>query len=234
VLVPLRDHTYDLDALAGAVTPRTKLVYVCMPNNPTGTTNTAAELAAFVERMPGHVVTVVDQAYFEYIDRPDYPDAVEEHVKRGRNVVVLRTFSKIYGLAGLRVGYAVGPAEVCAAMAKVRRPFDVVTTAQVAALASLGDEDELARRRAVNARGLERLGALLRARGFATVPSVANFVFADAGRDARELFEELLREGVIVRPATGFGAPTAIRVSVGTDEELDALAGALDRVLARA
>src|SRR5262245_2579821 len=121
-LVPLRELRYDLEALLEAVTPRTKLVYVCHPNNPTGTTSTVDELDAFFERVPDHVLTVVDQAYFEYIDRPDYPDAVERYLKAGRRVVVLRTFSKIYGLAGLRVGYAVGPRGCLAAMAKVRRP----------------------------------------------------------------------------------------------------------------
>src|SRR5206468_1545390 len=129
------------------------LVYICEPNNPTGTMNTIDELDAFFAQVPQHVVTVVDQAYFEYIDRPDYPDAVERYFKAGRRVVVLRTFSKIYGLAGLRIGYAVGPSDVCAGLAKVRRPFDVTTPAQIAALASFGDPDELGRRRAVNAEG---------------------------------------------------------------------------------
>src|SRR5205085_3961705 len=134
VTVPLHEHRYDLDALAAAVTPRTKLVYVCHPNNPTGTMNTRDELDRFFERVPEHVLTVVDQAYFEYIDRPDYPDAVERYLRAGRRIVVLRTFSKIYGLAGLRIGYAVGPAAVCEALTKVRRPFDLTAPAQVAAV----------------------------------------------------------------------------------------------------
>ena len=152
--VELAEHRYDLDALLDAVTPRTKLVYICHPNNPTGTMNTTDELDRYFERVPEHVLTVVDQAYFEYIDDPDYPDAVERYLKAGRQVAVLRTFSKIYGLAGLRVGYAVAPASVCAAMAKVRRPFDITSPAQIAALASIGEDAELARRRAVNAEGL--------------------------------------------------------------------------------
>ena len=167
------------------------------------------------------MLVVVDQAYFEYVDRPDYPDAVEEYFKRGRNVVVLRTFSKIYGLAGLRVGYAVGPREVCAAMAKVRRPFDVSTTAQVAALASLADTAEIARRRALNAEGrADARCARSSEHGLTPAPgAVGNFVYVDLGEDAGPLYERLLREGVIVRPLHGFGAPTAIRVSVGTPEE---------------
>jgi histidinol-phosphate aminotransferase len=131
--VPLRDHTYDLDGLLAAIGPRTKLVYVCHPNNPTGTGNPRAELLSFFERVPGHVLTVLDQAYFEYIDDPDYADGIEEVFKEGRRVVVLRTFSKIYGLAGLRVGYGVAPEDVVVATSKVRRAFDVTATAQAAA-----------------------------------------------------------------------------------------------------
>jgi histidinol-phosphate aminotransferase len=233
-LVPLVDHRYDLGALLGAVTPRTKLVYICHPNNPTGTMNTTDELDAYFEQVPEHVLTVVDQAYFEYIERSDYPDAVARYLKDGRRVVVLRTFSKIYGLAGLRVGYAVGPSGVCAALAKVRRPFDLTTPAQVAAVASVDDEAEIARRRAVNTEGLARLGSLLRDHGLDPVPSVGNFLYVETGHDAGELFERLLREGIIVRPLAGFGSPTAIRISVGTPEELDVLGAALGHVLQRA
>jgi histidinol-phosphate aminotransferase len=229
--VPLVDHRYDLDAILAAVTPRTKLVYICHPNNPTGTMNTTAELDAYFARVPEHVLTVVDQAYFEYIDRPDYPDAVERYLKNARRIAVLRTFSKIYGLAGQRVGYAVAPRSVCAAMTKVRRPFDVTTPAQAAATASIGDDAEVARRRDVNTEGLARLESILREHGLDPVPSVGNFMFADSGEDANRLFERLLREGVIVRPCGGFGSATAIRVSVGTPEELDFFAKALSRVL---
>src|SRR5262249_33171873 len=149
-----------------------------------------------------------------YIDRPGYDDAIERYLKEGRRVAVLRTFSKIYGLSGLRAGYAVAEPDVCAAMAKVRRPFDVTTPAQVAALASLDDDGELARRRRVNTEGLARLDSILRDAGMSPVPSAGNFVYADTGADATALYERLLREGVIVRPLAGFGAPTAIRVSV--------------------
>jgi histidinol-phosphate aminotransferase len=233
-LVPLADYRYDLDALLEAVTPRTKLVYICHPNNPTGTMNTADELDAYFEQVPDHVLTVVDQAYFEYIERADYPDAVERYLKHGRRVVVLRTFSKIYGLAGLRVGYAVGPSSVCASLAKVRRPFDLTTPAQVAAVASIDDAAEIERRRAVNTEGLARLASLLHEHGLEPVPSVGNFVYVETGSDAGELFDRLLQEGIIVRPLSGFGSPTAIRISVGTPDELDVLAEALGRVLQRA
>jgi histidinol-phosphate aminotransferase len=230
--VPLREHTYDLDALGAAIGPRTKLVYVCHPNNPTGTMNTKDELDAFVAQVPEHVLTVVDQAYFEYIDRPDYPDAVETYFRGGRRVLVLRTFSKIYGLAGLRVGYAVGPADVCAAMGKVRRPFDITTSAQVAAVASMDDDAEIARRRALNAKGLARLTEIVRANGLEPVPgAVGNFLYVELEESAAVLFERFLREGVIVRPLGEFGAPNAIRISVGTADENEFFGRALAVVM---
>jgi len=229
--VPLRDHTYDLDALAAAISPRTKLVYVCHPNNPTGTANGRAELLSFVESLPGHVLTVVDQAYFEYVDDPEYVDAVAELFKEGRRVVVLRTFSKIYGLAGLRVGYGIAPADVVKATSKVRRAFDVDAVAQAAARASIGDEDELARRRALNAEGRAALGETLCAHGLEPAgPALGNFLYADVG-DGAAMFDRLLRRGVIVRPLAGFGAPEAIRVTVGTPEENAFFAAALGHVL---
>jgi histidinol-phosphate aminotransferase len=229
--VPLRDYRYDLEAMAEAIGPRTKIVYVCMPNNPTGTTNTREELGAFLERIPADVLPVVDQAYFEYVSHPDYPDVVDDHFRHGGRLVVLRTFSKIFGLAGLRVGYAIGPRDVCEGMAKVRRPFDVTTTAQAAALASLGDPAEVERRRLLNGVGVADLDRILRKHGFDPVSgAVGNFVFVDLGEDAAPLFERLLNEGVIVRPLAGFGAPTAIRISVGAPDELEFLDAALGRI----
>jgi histidinol-phosphate aminotransferase len=231
--VPLLEGRYDLDAMLEAIRPRTKIAYLCHPNNPTGTMNTRAELDAWFDRVPDHVVTVIDQAYLEYVDDPEYPDGIEEYVKAGRRALVLRTFSKIYGLAGLRVGYGVGPAELITGIGKVRRAFDVTTPAQEAALASLDDSGELARRRAENIANRPAVEHALRAQGLEPVgPAVGNFVFAEVGADARPLFEALLREGVIVRPAGGFGAPGAIRVSVGTAEENAIFADALGRVIA--
>jgi histidinol-phosphate aminotransferase len=232
--VPLRDYRYDLEAMLEAVGPRTKIVYVCHPNNPTGTMNTRAELDAYFRDVPDHVLTVLDQAYFEYIDDADYPDAVEEYLKAGLRVAVLRTFSKIYGLAGLRVGYVLAPPEVVTAIAKVRRAFDITTPAQVAALASLEAPEELERRRLANAGERPVLEQALRDHGLEPAgPAVANFLYAEVGEDARPLFEELLREGAIVRPLHGFGAPGAIRVTVGTAEENRFFADALGRVRGR-
>jgi histidinol-phosphate aminotransferase len=229
--VPLRDHRYDLDAMLEAIGPRTKIVYICHPNNPTGTMNSRRELDDYFERVPEHVLTVLDQAYLEYIEDPGYPDGIAEYVTTGRRVIVLRTFSKIYGLAGLRVGYAVGPASVVTALGKVRRAFDITTPAQEAALASLDDPAELERRRAANAEQRPELERILREHGLQPAgPAVANFLYVDVGQDSRPLFEQLLREGVIVRPTHGFGGPTAIRVTVGTEEENAFLADALARV----
>lgn len=228
VRVPLRDDHVDLDAMLEAIGPRTKLVYIATPNNPTGTMTGRAELDAYFERVPEHVLTVLDQAYLEYIDHPDYPDGIAEYAKAGRRVIVLRTFSKIYGLAGLRVGYGIGPADVVAAIGKVRRAFDVSSPAQAAALASLDGIAELERRRALTAEGRIVLEATLREHGLRPAgPAVANFLFAEVGEDAPRLYEALLHQGAIVRPMGGFGAPTALRITVGTPEENDFFAAAL-------
>jgi histidinol-phosphate aminotransferase len=230
--VPLRDDRYDLGAMLAAITRRTKIVYICNPNNPTGTMVGRGEIDAYFDRVPDHVLTVLDEAYFEYVEDPDYPDGIEEYVKRGRLAVVLRTFSKIYGLAGLRVGYGIGPTEVVTAIRKVQNAFDVTQPAQDAALVSIGEEAEIARRRRLNAESLETLGSGLAALGLRVAgPPVGNFVYAEVGEDSRPVFEALLRKGVIVRPLHGFGAPGAIRVSVGTPEECAVCLDALRRVL---
>ena len=234
VKVPLRDDRYDLDAMLDAIGPRTNIVYVCHPNNPTGTMNTRAELDAFLDAVPEHVLVVIDQAYREYVDDPEYPDAIEEYFKAGRSVAVLRTFSKIFGLAGLRVGYMVAPEQVVTAVNKVKRAFDVSSAAQSAALASLDDPAELERRRGVNATAMVELEGVLRGAGYEpAAPAVANFLYVDTGSDSRPLFEALLAEGVIVRPLHGFGAPTAIRVTSGTPDENRFFADALASVSAR-
>ena len=231
--VSLIDDHYDLDAMLDAIGPRTKLVYVATPNNPTGTMTTRAQLDAYFERVPEHVLTVLDQAYYEYVERPDYPDGVAEYANAGRRVLVLRTFSKIYGLAGLRVGYGIGPADVIEAIGKTRRAFDVNTQAQVAALASIEGQDELALRRRVTHEGREVLERTLREHGLGSAgPAVANFLFTEVGDDALPLFEALLRQGAIVRPMGAFGAPGALRITVGTPDENAFFAEALASVRA--
>jgi len=228
VRIPLRDGRVDTEAMLAAVTERTKLAFLPTVNNPTGTLTPRDEVLGFLDRVPEHVLTVVDEAYFEYVDDPELPDAIEEAAKRGRHVLALRTFSKIYGLAGLRIGYGVGPAPLIEAIHKVRRAFDVTTPAQEAALASLDAPAELARRRAANRESMTALRAVLRARGFEPIgPAVGNFLFVDVGTDAASLDDALLRRGVIVRPMGAFGAPTALRITAGTPEEIAFLEQAL-------
>lgn len=232
VLVPLRDHRYDLEAIVDAIGPRTKIVYICHPNNPTGTSNGRAELDRYFGAVPGHVLTVIDQAYFEYIADPEYADAVETYYKAGCNVVVVRTFSKIYGLAGLRIGYGVGPEALVREMGKVRRAFDMATTSQEAALASMGDDAEVERRRRANAAAMAALRAVLARHGLSPVePAVANFLYAETGDGTAALVGGLLREGVIIRPLAGFGAPEAVRITAGTEEDHAALDRALSAVV---
>jgi len=182
VRVSLRDDRFDLEGLLSAVTPRTKLVFVAAPNNPTGTTTNRAELEAYFDDVPPHVLTILDQAYFEYVQDEDYPDAIEEFAKEGRNVLVLRTFSKIFGLAGLRVGYGIGPADVVTAIGKVRRAFDVGSSGQEAALASLGEPDEIARRRSANREAMASLQRVLRGHGLEPAgPGVTNLLVGRGG-----------------------------------------------------
>jgi histidinol-phosphate aminotransferase len=194
---------------------------------------TRNELRRFLEAVPPHVLTVVDEAYIEYVDDPAFPDAIEDAKARGVRVLALRTFSKIYGLAAFRIGYGVGPAEVVAAIRKVQRAFDVTTPAQVAALASLDGAAEIARRRAVNRESMAELERVLRGRDFEPIGrAAANFVFVDVGTDAASLDDALLRRGVIVRPMGSFGAPTALRITAGTLDEIAFLDEQLASVLA--
>jgi histidinol-phosphate aminotransferase len=230
VRVPLKDERIDLEALLGAITPRTKLVFVAAPNNPTGTTSTRGELDAYFERVPPHVLTVLDQAYFEYLEDRDYPNGIAEYFGRGHRVLVLRTFSKIFGLAGTRVGYGVGPEDVITAIGKVRRAFDVTSVGQEAALASLGEQAEIARRREANRVSMTELASVLAVNGLEPAgPAVANFVFVRVG-DADAAHEALLRRGVIVRPMRSFGAADALRITAGTLDEVAFLGEALAAV----
>ncbi len=224
VRVPLAaGEVHDLDAMLAAVTPRTKLIFICNPNNPTGTIVKRAEFEAFVASVPEHVLVVVDEAYFEYVDDPDYPDTLALF-NGERPIVVLRTFSKIYSLAGLRVGYGVAPEPVVTAVNKVREPFNVNTVAQVAAYYSLQDVAEVEDRRRANAAERARLCEAFDSLGVEWCPSHANFVYIHATR-SQELFESLLRHGVIVRD---FGTAPALRVGIGTSSDTDATIAAFE------
>lgn len=225
--VPLKNWTHDLAAMAAAITPRTKLVYVCTPNNPTGTANSAAELLAFIQSLPAHVICVVDEAYAEYVtNAPDLRGLIAE----GRHLICLRTFSKVYGLASLRVGYGYGSAELCALLNRVRQPFNVNAIAQAAAIAALDDVDFALRCARENRVGLDQLEAGCRELSLEFVPSVANFMLIKVGNGAR-IFELLQARGVIVRPVKSYGLPEWIRVTVGTREQNERLLRELARAI---
>ena len=224
VEVTLVDHRHDLDALARAITPSTKLVFLPSPNNPTGTANTADEIFAFVRGLPEHVVFVFDEAYAEFLDNP--PD-LRPLIAEGRKVIGLRTFSKIYGLASLRVGYGYASAELAGLLNRVRQPFNVNAIGQAAAAAALDDVDFVARARAVNTAGLRQLEAGFSARGLAWVPSEANFLLVKVGDGAR-VFAELQGRGVIVRPMKAYGMPEWLRITVGTEAQNIRFLHALD------
>lgn len=228
--IPVRDERLDLAAMAAVVGPRTKLVFLCNPNNPTGTTVSSGEVKAFMASLPEEVVVVFDQAYEEYVDDPGYGSGLG-YVREGRRVIVLRTFSKIFGLAGLRVGYGIGPAELIRLVERAREPFNVNQAAQIAATAALEDEEFLARSRELNRVERDRLIRELGVRGLKVVPSQANFIFADAGIDSVRLFRALLPLGVIIRSGEIFNRPTHLRVTVGTAEQNDRFLAALDTVL---
>jgi len=227
--VKLREDVHDLEAMAAAVTPKTRVMFVTNPNNPTGTYVTRSAMERFLRAVPEDVVVVVDEAYFEYADAPDYPNCLELRKLRER-LVVCRTFSKIYGLASLRVGYAVAPPELVDYMNRVRAPFNVSTIGQVAALAALSDTEHVERSRSENRVERARISEELAKLGMHVVPSQANFVYIDTKRQARPLYDALLRKGVIVRP---FGAlPTNLRITVGTKSENDRFLTAFREVLA--
>ncbi|NIT37011.1 MAG: histidinol-phosphate transaminase [candidate division Zixibacteria bacterium] len=227
---PLRNYKFDLPAMADAVDERTKVVLIANPNNPTGTIVTRAEVDAFLERMPDTVLVVLDEAYYDFVTAKDYPGGLD-YVKAGRPVMAMRSFSKNYGLAGLRLGWGAADAELVAAMHRIRQPFNANRLAQVAGVAALADDEHLARSREMVAAGREQFYRGLDKLGVKYVPSEANFVLVDLEREARPVFEALMKLGVVVRPMAGWGLPNALRVSVGKAEENDAFLRALAKVL---
>ena len=228
-LVPMRDWTHDLEAMARAIDSRTRLVFVANPNNPTGTWNRRAEVEALVAALPAGCLLVLDEAYFEYADDPDYPDGVAL-VKRGAPVVVTRTFSKVYGLGGLRAGYAVAAPEVLEAVLVIREAFGTNSVAQAAAAAALEDLDHVGRSIEMNRVEKARVADELRRRGYTVLPSLANFLTYDTRAEGREVFRRLLAKGVIVRPLDPYDMRSFLRVSIGTPGENAAFLAALDAV----
>jgi histidinol-phosphate aminotransferase len=227
VEVPLVNHTHDLAALAAAVTPKTKLIFVPSPNNPMGTANTEAELLAFARSLPPHVVFAFDEAYAEFLESP--PD-LRPLMREGRKVVCLRTFSKIYGLASLRVGYGYTSPEMAALLNRVRQPFNVNAIGQAAAMAALDDREFVTKCVNENRKGLVQLEAGFRALGLEIVPSVANFLLVKVGEGAA-VFVELQKRGVIVRPMRAYGMPEWLRVTVGTPAQNERLLATLADIL---
>ncbi len=229
VEVPLVNHRHDLDALLRAITPRTRLVFLPSPNNPTGTANTEDEILRFARALPAHVVLVYDEAYAEYLDNP--PD-LRPLIAEGRPVLCLRTFSKIFGLAALRVGYGYATVEFAALLNRVRQPFNVNAIGQAAALAALDDTAFADRARTENAAGLTQLAEGFRRLGLEYVPSVANFILVKVG-DGAKTFDALQRRGLIVRPVKSYGLPEWLRITVGTAAQNERLLTTLATVLGR-
>ena len=214
VQVPLKDYAHDLEAMADAVTPRTKMVFVANPNNPTGTFNRRDEVDRMMNRIPDGVLMVLDEAYCEYVTDPEYADSFK-HFGQGRDILILRTFSKIYGLAGLRIGYGIAGREIIAQMNKLRPPFNTNTIAQKAALAALKDEGHINSTKGLNEQGKKYLYKELDSLGLEYVPTAANFIYMPLKQDSNILYNKLLREGVIIRPM----GPREIRVTIGLPEE---------------
>ncbi|MFO7603331.1 MAG: histidinol-phosphate transaminase [Gammaproteobacteria bacterium] len=235
VVSAARNWGHDLPAMRAAVTERTRLVFIANPNNPTGTWLPGTELEAFIRDLPAHVIVVVDEAYFEYARAPQlkaegYPNSLD-WLERYPNLVVSRTFSKVYGLAGLRIGYGVSHPQLAELLNRVRPPFNVNALALEAAVAALEDTQHLQRSLAVNSQGMVQLTTGLGALGLDYIPSVGNFVAVDMGRDAAPIYEALLHEGVIVRPLANYQMPQHLRVTIGSESQNARVLAALQKVL---
>jgi histidinol-phosphate aminotransferase len=239
IQIPMRDNTFDLDAIAAAVDHNTRIIYLSNPNNPTGTIVKAHESDNFLQRLPSHVVVILDEAYHDFAKHfaqlrgVDYSHALD-YVKQGRKVVVLRTFSKAHGLAGVRIGYGIGPAEFMSYLARMRTTFSVSSAAQAAALAALNDEMHIEKTLRNNAEQTQVLTEGLAQLGFRIVPTWANFLYCELREDASAIAKQLQAEGVIIRPLGAWGAPTAIRITIGTPEQNQIFLKAFKKVIERA
>lgn len=230
--INLNNYTYDLKAMADVCSQKTKIIWVCNPNNPTGTMNTGKEMDYLVSKVSPNTIIVIDEAYGEYVESGEYPDSLS-YVKSNKNVIVLRTFSKIYGLAGLRVGYGIAKADLIKYLSLVRLPFSVNRLAQIAAVVSLADTFHVENSRKNNSEGKAFLYSELQKLGISFLKTEANFIFINLNDDADMIFMELMRRGVIVRPLSSFGLPGAIRVTIGTPEQNRKLIKALSEVIKR-
>ena len=213
VQVPLKNYAHDLSAMAAAITPKTKIVFIANPNNPTGTFNRKDELDMLMEKVTDEILVVMDEAYYEYVSAPDYADSMK-HFRTGKNILILRTFSKIYGLAGLRMGYGIAKKDLLIDMNRLREPFNTNSLAQKAALAALRDREHVANSRRINEEGKKYLYQELASLGISAVPTEANFIYIPI-EDSMAVYNNLLRKGVIIRPM----GPKAVRVTIGLPDE---------------
>ncbi len=228
--VPMKNHTHDLNAMLDAIKPRTKLVFIANPNNPTGTMITKKEVDAFFDKVPEHVLVVMDEAYYEYITDPDFPDSFRIF-RQKKNILILRTFSKIYGLAGARLGYAIANKNIIANLMKLRISFNVNRISQVAGMAALDDHEFAQKSRAMNDRGKEYLYDAYKKLGIFHLPTYGNFVFVDFDRDSQIVFEALQKRGIIARTVKEYGFPNALRITIGTEEQNHRLIKTLKEIL---
>jgi histidinol-phosphate aminotransferase len=218
VRTPLREFGFDLPAMAERLSPKTRIVLIANPNNPTGTIVRRKPLADFLNKVPDSALIIMDEAYVEYVSEADYPDSFE-YFRDGRNVLIIRTFSKAYGLAGLRIGYGIARGEIIDTLQKVRMAFNTGSLAQVAAIAALDDEAHVRKTVESNRREMDFLSRELAGRNVNYVPTFSNFIFMDLGKPSKDVDAAMLRQGVIIRPMAGWGFPTMIRVSIGTHEQ---------------
>ena len=230
VTVPSKNHVHDLDAILAAITPKTKLIFICNPCNPTGTIVKQDAIDKFMEQVPDHCFVIFDEAYMEYVEDPDYPKTLK-YAREGRFCMTLNTFSKAYGLAGLRVGYGIAHPNVAAAIKLTCEPFNVSIIAQAAALAALADREHVEKSVAMNSAGKKQIYAAFEAMGLEYLPTEANFIFVNVGINSVECFDKLMHHGVTVRTGEVFNYPEWIRVTVGTEAENNRFINALQDVL---
>ena len=231
VIIPMLNFDQDLGAMADAITNRTKVIFVANPNNPTGTMVTKDQVEQLVEQVPKHILIVFDEAYCEYIDRPDYPETINYILNEKENILITRTFAKIYGLAGLRIGYGISTPTIIDLMNRVRQPFNCNTLAQVAAQAALKDHQHVKESRELNEKGKTQLYHFFDGIGLDYVPSEGNFILVHFDSSGQKIADLLLQKGVIVRPVAGYGFPNSIRVTIGTTEENQRFISTLTRIL---
>jgi histidinol-phosphate aminotransferase len=229
--VPLTNHTHDLEKMAEQITEKTKMIFLCNPNNPTGTIVTKEEVDKFLTKIPDTVVVVFDEAYYEYVEAKAYPQSLEYLYQGKENIIILRTFSKIHGLAGLRIGYGIAAPEMIQLLERTREPFNVNLMAQKAALASLSDKGHIQKSRDVNKKGREFLYKSFEEMGLEYIPTYGNFVMVDLQKSSKKAFIELQKRGVIIRTGDVFGMDTFIRVTIGTAEENERFISTLKDVL---